>query len=220
VAGGCLSSLLWGLNVDPRGGGSRIPRCCSGQSWDARAAALEGGSFLVCGRASISSDGRCHGREGDVVFGELGVVAVARMSSWRRPAPCVGGDVVMPGGNPCPTLGRGVGVGVCGRRPLPEGAVAGTLILRRASGENLRSSDRAVTALLCRVLLEDIALKRTASGFPLVVWRMLVILGWRWLFAWLSSARLASCPSSSWSYPGVACWCVNDGGRCTVGVGR
>jgi hypothetical protein len=57
-----------------------------------RVAALEGGSFLVCGRASSSGAGRCHGREGGMVLGERCDVGVARVSSWRWPAPYVGGS--------------------------------------------------------------------------------------------------------------------------------
>jgi hypothetical protein len=52
---------------------------------DVGAAALEGGSFLVYGRTSGSGAGRCHGREGDVVFDEQCVVVVAQGSSWRLP---------------------------------------------------------------------------------------------------------------------------------------
>jgi hypothetical protein len=40
-----------------------------------------------------------------------------------------------------------------------------------APGENLRSSDRAVAALLCRVLLEDAALELTLYGSQQLVWR-------------------------------------------------
>jgi hypothetical protein len=57
----------------------------SARNLDVGAAALEGGSFLVYVGTSGSGAGRCHGREGDVVFDEQCVVVVAQGSSWRLP---------------------------------------------------------------------------------------------------------------------------------------
>jgi hypothetical protein len=72
-------------------------------------------------------------------------------------------------GNPCASLG--CGVGVCGRCYLLEGTIAVILTLLRVSVENLISLDRAMKALLCHVLLEDTALQFIVCGSMLVAWR-------------------------------------------------
>jgi hypothetical protein len=60
---------------------------------------------------------------------------------------------------------------VRGRYPLLEGVMGLLSIFLLSPGENLRSSDRAVAALRCRDLLEDIVLEPTTSSSPKVVWR-------------------------------------------------
>jgi hypothetical protein len=44
------------------------------------------------------------------------------------------------------------------------------------------------------------------------------IFGWRWIFVWRSSVRLAWCSTPSVSYPGAACWFVGSVGRFLVVV--
>lgn len=111
--------------------------------------------------------------------------------------------------------------GVCGCRPLIEGVDVAVLGCLRVAGENPRSLDRAVAALLRRDLLEDVTLEVTTCGSPMVVWQSCSASadGIRFSFALLGKACFVLC---TLSYPGATssvhgrCWSVPGGGRLLV----